>query len=85
VSEPSDPVRPLSVLLSHALVAFTIEFDNEFERQMPHHTNATPRSEARHTPWLVSQVMWSNVMQFVTPAGIAIGDLHAMARTTKQK
>jgi hypothetical protein len=27
---------PLPTLLSQALVAFTIEFDNEFERQMPH-------------------------------------------------
>jgi len=27
---------PLSTLLSQVLVAFTIEFDNEFERRMPH-------------------------------------------------
>src|SRR5580658_808460 len=29
---------PLSALLSQALVAFTIEFDNEFEHQAPHRT-----------------------------------------------
>jgi DNA-binding MarR family transcriptional regulator len=81
VSDLIDRTRPLSALLSHALVAFTIEFDNEFEHQMPHHINATPRSVARG-PWLVSQVMWSNVMQFLTPAGITVGDLHAVARTT---
>jgi hypothetical protein len=29
---------PLSALLSRVLVAFTIQCDNEFERQMPHRT-----------------------------------------------
>jgi len=30
---------PLSALLSQVLVPFTIECDNEFERQMPHRTS----------------------------------------------
>ena len=30
---------PLSALLSQVLVAFTIECDNEFERQVPHRTS----------------------------------------------
>jgi hypothetical protein len=30
---------PLSALLSQVLVAFTIEWDNEFERQVPHRTS----------------------------------------------
>jgi hypothetical protein len=29
---------PLPTLLSQALVAFITEFDNEFERRMPHRT-----------------------------------------------
>ena len=29
---------PLATLLSQVLVAYTIEFDNEFERLMPHRT-----------------------------------------------
>jgi hypothetical protein len=29
---------PLPTLLSHALVAFTIDVDNRFEQQMPHRT-----------------------------------------------
>jgi hypothetical protein len=33
---------PLPTLLSHALVAFTIEFDNEFEHQVPHHRGGFP-------------------------------------------
>ena len=49
---------PLTALLSQALVAFTIEFENEFERRMPHRTSNYGGS--RQGPWLVSLVMWSN-------------------------
>ncbi len=74
----------LSALLSQALVAFTIEFDNEFEHQMPHWTtNAGKAGAPRGAPWLVSQVMWSNVMQFVGEDGVRVHELHARARTTK--
>ena len=38
---------------------------------------------ARGAPWLVSQVMWSNVMQFVDEEGIRVHELHARARTTR--
>lgn len=67
---------PLSALLSHALVAFTIEFDNEFERQMPHRTTnhgATPG--AHHAPWLVSMVMWSMFMRHVPDDGVLVHEL----------
>ena len=67
---------PLPTLLSHALVAFTIEFDNEFEHQVPHRTTnhgATPRSHP--VPWLVSRVMWSNFMSFVDEDGTTVRDL----------
>ena len=40
---------PLSTLLSQALVAFTIEFDNEFEHQMPHRTTQ-PRLPGQRIP-----------------------------------
>jgi hypothetical protein len=57
---------PLPTLLSHVLVAFTIEFDNEFEHQMPHRTtNYGSTAGSRHGPWLVSMECWSNCMQFV--------------------
>jgi DNA-binding MarR family transcriptional regulator len=74
----------LSALLAHALVAFTIEFDDEFERQMPHRT-AKDRGSA-HQPgaaWLVSQVMWANVMRFVDADGTRVDDLHERARTAR--
>jgi hypothetical protein len=46
---------PLSGLLSQVLVAFTIECDNEFERQMPHRTSNYGSTAGRGAgPWLVS-------------------------------
>ena len=72
----------LPTLLSAALVAFTVEFDNEFEHRTPHRTT-TGGGAGADRPWLVSQVMWSNVMQYVDDDGIEVGDLHVRARTTK--
>lgn len=70
---------PLPTLLSHALVAFTIEFDNEFERQTPHRTtNHGPTAGSRHAPWLVSMVMWTKFMQFVPDDGIPVRDLQRL-------
>jgi len=73
---------PLSALLSHALVAFTIEFDNESERRMQHRTTRHGKSAGTlHAPWLVSMVMWSNCMSFVTEAGVTVCELERLART----
>ena len=73
---------PLPTLLSHTLVAFTIEFDNEAEHQLPHRTTnqgSTPGSP--HAPWLVSLAMWDNCMRFVGEHGVPVGELEALART----
>jgi hypothetical protein len=77
---------PLSVLLSQVLVAFTIEFDNEFERHMPHRTTIGGLSdpEVRDVPWLTSLVMWANVMQCVGKEGIKAGELLRSARIAKE-
>ena len=78
------PGLPLPTLLSQVLVAFTIEFDNESEHLISHRTTNSGRAAApRGAPWLVLQVMWSNVMQFVGPEGITVHDLHVRARTTR--
>jgi hypothetical protein len=72
---------PLPALLSQLLVAFTIEFDNEFERQMPHRTTyhgATAGS--RSGPWLVSLVMWSNCMQFVVDQGVRLREVRLTSK-----
>jgi hypothetical protein len=73
---------PFSALLSQALVAFIIEFDNEFERQMPHRTSDHGRTQGQGTvPWLVSMAMWSTCLRFVGDHGITAGELTGRART----
>ena len=62
-------MAPLSTLLSHALVAFTIELDNEFEERF-----ADSGQRARVT----SFVMWANFLRFVGD-GIAVAELPAAA------
>ncbi len=73
---------PLPTLLSSALVAFTVEFDNEFEHRMPHGTT-NRRAPAPGAPWLTSQVMWANVMRHVDDRGTSLEQLHARARTDR--
>ncbi len=68
--------HPLSALLSQALVAFILEFDNEFEHQVPHRTTdfgATPG--AHYAPWLVSTAMWTKFLRFVPEDGITVREL----------
>jgi hypothetical protein len=51
---------PLPALVSQALVAFIIEFDDEFERRMPHRTTNHGSTPGAHdAPWLVSMAMWA--------------------------
>ena len=45
---------------------------------MPHRTT---RHGSGNGPWLVSLVMWSNCMRFVTDEGISVGELESLART----
>lgn len=82
---PAGERLPLTALLSQVLVAFTIEFDNEFEHQMPHRTTrhgSTAGTGGRRGPWLVSMVMWSNCMQYVPDEGISVRELARRARIT---
>ncbi len=73
---------PLSTLLSHVLVAFTIEADNELERQMLHRTTRRgAQKSSEHAPWLVSTVMWMNCMRFVGDEGISVRELERRSRT----
>src|ERR1700681_2000783 len=69
---------PLPTLLSHALVAFTIEFDNEFEHRVPHRTTNHGSTGSRSSPWLVSMVMWLMFMRFVPGDGIAVRELQEL-------
>jgi DNA-binding MarR family transcriptional regulator len=76
---------PLPTLLSYTLVAFTIEFDNEFEHLVPHRTtNHGSTTRSQPVPWLVSMVMWSNFMRFIDEEGITVGELqHRLRMPTK--
>jgi hypothetical protein len=65
----------LSGLLSQALVAFTIEFDNELERQLPHRTTWGPAAGSSRGPWLVSLTMWANFLRFLPPGGVPLRDV----------
>jgi DNA-binding MarR family transcriptional regulator len=72
----------LATLLSQALVAFTIEFDNEAEHRMSHRTTefgATP--DALHAPWLVSMAMYFNCLRYVGEQGIRLKEMIRLART----
>lgn len=71
---------PLSALLSQALVAFTIETDNEAEHQTPHRTTRHGFKGAPNAPWLVSTTMWLNCMKYLGEEEISIRELVRRAR-----
>jgi methyltransferase (TIGR00027 family) len=81
--QPPHGDLPLSALLSQALVAFTIEFDNEAEHRLPHRTTShgTSGDGDGDATWLVSLAMWENCMRYVTGDPITVGDLEARVRT----
>jgi DNA-binding MarR family transcriptional regulator len=73
---------PLPSLLSAALVAFTVELDNEFEHRMPHRTaDQKARGETLSGPWLVSVAMWANCLRYVTEDGVTVAEVERRART----
>ena len=71
---------PLTTLLSQALVAYTIEFDNEAEHRMPHRTTRHSQPGLRGL-WLVSMAMWLNCMQYLTGEPVLVSELERRART----
>ena len=81
LSAPQPGIPSLSGLLSQALVAFTIEFDNEAEHRLPHRTTDHGASGHGDGAWLVSLVMWENCLRHVTDQPITVGELETRART----
>jgi methyltransferase (TIGR00027 family) len=71
----------LSALLSQALVAFTIECDNEGEHQLPHRTTSHGASAHGDGAWLVSLVMWENCMRYLAGTPLTVAELASWART----
>ena len=72
---------PLPTLLSRLLIAFTTEFDNEAEHRLEHRTTLDAGGTGRG-PWLVSQAMWANFMQFVGGDGRPGNTLGVVAEGT---
>jgi DNA-binding MarR family transcriptional regulator len=77
----------LPVLLSQALVAFTIEMDNEAERRLPHSTTRHGEDDrdddGRRALWLTSYAMYANVLRYVDDNGITVERLAERARTNR--
>lgn len=70
-TSPSAPKgRYLSALLSQTLVAFTVEFDNEFEHRM---------RQAGHAGAKLSLMVWSNLMRFLTSGDVSVRELAVRA------
>jgi hypothetical protein len=70
------PQTSLASLLSQALVALTIELDNEYEHRVP---SFTSDFGGRGPTWLISTAMYANFLRFVPDDGIAMRDLTAQA------
>jgi methyltransferase (TIGR00027 family) len=80
VEPPRGPLC-LSALLSQALVALTIELDNETEHRLPHRTTNYGADDRGGGAWLVSLAMFENCLRFVTNEPITVGELETLART----
>lgn len=79
---PASAALPVSALLSQALIAFTIECDNEFEHELPHRTSRGPAARSGRGPWLVSMAMWANFMRFIDEDGVPLRQVEGLARLT---
>lgn len=73
---------PLPTLLSRLLIAFTIEFDNEAEHRLEHRTTRGAAGGTGRGPWLVSQAMWANFLQFAVADGVPLREVDDLARIT---
>jgi methyltransferase (TIGR00027 family) len=78
---PSSEPRSTSALLSQALVALTIELDNEAEHRLPHRTTNYGSADQGDGPWLVSLAMFENCLRFVTDQAITVHELETLARS----
>lgn len=70
---------PLSTLLAQALVAFTIELDNEADHCLNHKT--TRGGGDPHDVWLTSVAMYLNCMRWLPEDGLPLRELERRART----
>ena len=71
-----DAPKPLSVLLSQILVAYTVELDNAFELGM---------SRAGFPGARLSLVVWTNLMRFIPEGGISVRDLQTTSSSSDDR
>lgn len=67
----------LLTALSQALVAFTVEADNDYEEDAPHRTTLSRTGDG---PWLTSMVSWTNGLRHIGD-GVSTKELEQRART----
>jgi DNA-binding MarR family transcriptional regulator len=83
VTAPKVPARlPLATLLSQAVVAYTIEFDDELEQRLPHITSVGGAGGfGPDRPWLVSRVMLTNFLRHIgdDEGGTPVREVQALA------
>ncbi len=73
---PAETTRPLSALLSQVLVAFTLELDDEFEKQM---------RQSGYAGASLSVVIWSTLMRFLAGASPSVRDLAAQSLSSEKR
>jgi hypothetical protein len=73
---PAETTRPLSALLSQVLVAFTLELDDEFGKQM---------RESGYAGASLSVVIWSTLMRFLAGASPSVRDLAAQSLSSEKR
>lgn len=76
---PRKPGWPLSTKLSFALVAFTIECDNEFERALLGGQRFAAWKANKPPVFLISLAMWANYLRHLAESPIAAHELAALA------
>ena len=73
---PAETTRPLSALLSQVLIAFTLELDDEFEKQM---------CESGYAGASLSVVIWSTLMRFLADANPSVRELAAQSLSSEKR
>jgi hypothetical protein len=73
---PAETTRPLSALLSQALVALTIELDGEFEKQM---------RVSGYAGASLSVVIWSTLVRFLAGASLSVRKLAAQSLSSEKR
>jgi hypothetical protein len=73
---PAETTRPLSALLSQVLIAFTLELDEEFEKQM---------RESGYAGASLSAVIWSTLMRFLAGTSPSVRDLASQSLSSEKR